>query len=184
MNVPNILSIFRFFVTFYFIYAVYNGSLRLALYLFLIQGISDLLDGFIARVMSKKTELGAYLDPIADKTMLVSAFFMLYLIGLIPGWLTLLVIVRDIVIAAGYLVLYRNSTNVKPRPTIFGKLTTVCQIATILFVLWSAAYYDSIFRSCGMIIFMVTAAATIVSGVHYVVGGLNAMSKKALPDGQ
>ncbi|HNT43658.1 MAG TPA: CDP-alcohol phosphatidyltransferase family protein, partial [Syntrophorhabdaceae bacterium] len=55
MNVPNILSIFRFFVTFYFIYAVYQGRMRLALYLFLIQGVSDLLDGFIARVTGSKT---------------------------------------------------------------------------------------------------------------------------------
>ena len=77
INLPNIISIFRFFVTFYFIYAVYQGWLRLALYLFLIQGISDLLDGFIARVMQTKTDLGAFLDPLADKIMLVGAFVML-----------------------------------------------------------------------------------------------------------
>ena len=184
MNVPNILSIFRFFVTFYFIYAVYQGMLRLALFLFLIQGISDLLDGFIARVMSKKTDLGAYLDPIADKTMLVSAFIVLYLIKIIPGWLMLLVLVRDIVIAIGYLVLYRNSSNVKPRPSIFGKITTACQMATILFVLWSVAYYGNIFNSYGMIFFVVTAVATIISGVHYVASGWSAMGKKIVPDGQ
>ncbi len=182
MNVPNLLSIFRFFVTFFFIYAVYQGRLRLALYLFLIQGISDLLDGFLARVMSKKTELGAYLDPIADKTMLVSAFVMLYLINVIPGWLTLLVIARDIVIAIGFLVLYRHSSDVKPKPTIFGKITTACQITTILYVLWSAD--RPYFRIYDMILFVVTAMATIISGVHYVIGGWAALGKKVIPNGQ
>lgn len=182
MNVPNLLSIFRFFVTFYFIYAVYNGRLRLALYLFLIQGISDLLDGFIARVMSKKTELGAYLDPIADKTMLVSAFIMLYVIEVIPGWLTLLVLARDVVIALGFLVLYRIAGNIRPKPTVFGKITTACQIATILFVLWSA---DKPFlRVYDMAFFVATAVFTIISGIHYVIGGWVALGKKAVPDGQ
>ncbi|MDD3847084.1 MAG: CDP-alcohol phosphatidyltransferase family protein [Syntrophorhabdaceae bacterium] len=179
MNLPNILSIFRFFVTFYFIYAVYQGRMRLALYLFLIQGISDLLDGFIARAMKSKTELGAYLDPIADKTMLVAAFVMLYIAHLIPGWLTLLVLGRDVVIAVGYLVLYRCASNVKPRPTIFGKITTACQIITILFVLWSADMMG--LRSYDMVLFLVTAAATVVSGVHYVMGGWDAFTKKAVP---
>jgi cardiolipin synthase len=178
MNLPNILSIFRFFVTFYFIYAVYQGRMRLALYLFLIQGISDLLDGFIARVTGSKTELGAYLDPIADKTMLVAAFVMLYFVNTIPGWLTLLVLGRDVVIAIGYLVLYRSASNIKPRPTIFGKITTACQIATILYVLWSADRFN--LRAYDVIFFTLTAAATIVSGVHYVIGGWNVFTKKAI----
>ncbi len=178
MNLPNILSIFRFFVTFYFIYAVYQGRMRLALYLFLIQGISDLLDGFIARVTGSKTELGAYLDPIADKTMLVAAFIMLYVVDIIPGWLTVLVLGRDVVIAAGYLVLYRYASNVKPRPTIFGKVTTACQIATILYALWSAVRID--LGSYNTVLFVITAAATIISGIHYVIGGWSVFSKRAI----
>jgi cardiolipin synthase len=178
MNLPNLLSIFRFFVTFYFIYAVYQGRMRLALYLFLIQGISDLLDGFLARVMKSKTELGAYLDPIADKTMLVAAFVTLYVVDVIPGWLTLLVLGRDVVIAAGYLVLYRYASNVKPRPTIFGKITTVCQIAVILYVLWSAG--NTNLRAYDAVFFVITALATTVSGVHYIIGGWIAFSKRAV----
>lgn len=178
MNVPNLLSIFRFFVTFFFIYAVYQGSLRLALYLFLLQGLSDLLDGFFARVMGKKTELGAYLDPIADKTMLVAAFTMLYLVNIIPGWLTVIVLVRDVFIALGYLFLYRTTANVKPKPTLLGKFTTTCQIATILYVLWSPD------RQYGMILFVITAAATILSGLHYFINGWSSMGKKVLPEGQ
>ena len=179
INLPNIISIFRFFITFYFIYAVYQGRPRLALYLFLVQGISDLLDGFIARVMGWKTELGAYLDPIADKTMLVSAFVMLYIVGIIPLWLTALVLGRDIVIAVGYLILYRYANNVKPRPTIFGKVTTALQIATILYVLWSWPAESSVLREYNLILFAVTAIATIISGTHYVIGGIVTLKERS-----
>lgn len=178
INLPNIISIFRFFITFYFIYAVYQGRLRLALYLFLIQGISDLLDGFIARVMGRKTELGAYLDPIADKTMLVAAFVMLYIVGIIPLWLTALVLGRDIVIAVGYLILYCYARDVKPRPSIFGKITTVLQIVTILYALWSWSGGDSVMQGYNLLFFTATALATIISGAHYVFGGLRTLKNR------
>lgn len=175
INLPNIISILRFFITFYFIYAVYQGRLRLALYLFLIQGLSDLLDGFLARTMSWKTELGAYLDPIADKTMLFAAFVMLYIVGIMPIWLTALVLGRDIVISIGYLILYHYANNVKPRPTIFGKITTALQIATILYTLWSWSDGNSVLKEYSMILFVVTALSTIISGTHYVIGGLRTL---------
>ncbi len=184
INLPNIISIFRFFITFYFMYAVSQGRLRLALYLFLIQGISDLLDGFIARVMGWKTELGAYLDPIADKTMLVAAFVMLYIVGIIPIWLTVLVLGRDIVIAVGYLILYRYANNVRPRPTIFGKITTALQIATILYALWSWSAGNAELREYNLLLFTATALATIVSGTHYVIGGFVTLKKHSKSRGQ
>ena len=166
MNVPNLLSIFRFFVTFFFIMAVHADKLRLALYLFIIQGVSDILDGFIARVMGKKTTLGAFLDPLADKTMLVAAFVMLSVKGIIPTWLTVMAILRDVVIAAGFLVLYKIGHTMKPVPTIFGKITTACQIATIVYVLWSMArVHDELF-------FWTTAFFTLLSGLHYVYVGI------------
>lgn len=165
MNVPNLLSIFRFFLTFFFIVAVNDGRLRLALFFFILQGISDLLDGFLARVMGKKTHLGAFLDPIADKTMLVASFILLYLHQIIPFWLTSLVIVRDLVIAAGFLVLYKLSYTTQPAPSIFGKITTVCQIVTIVYVLWSEA------RPYSDVFFYITALSTAVSGLHYIIIG-------------
>ena len=135
MNVPNLLSLFRILITFFFILAVYHDRLGYALYLFILQGITDLLDGFIARVMSKKTNLGAFLDPIADKTMLVGAFVMLSIKGIVPVWLPALIVLKDLVVAVGFYLLYRRAFTIKPVPTIFGKITTTCQIATVLFIL-------------------------------------------------
>ena len=176
INLPNILSIIRFFITFFFIYAVYQGRLRLALYLFIIQGITDLLDGLIARVMSWKTDLGAYLDPIADKTMLVASFVMLAIVGIIPAWLMIVVLARDVVIAIGYLVLYYCANNITPRPTVFGKITTALEILTIVWVLWSAG--GSALRPFDMYFFAATAIACAISGGHYVIGGIKILGSR------
>ena len=127
MNAPNLLSLFRSLVTFFFVLAVHYGRFDYALCLFILQGVTDLLDGFIARVMGKKTELGAYLDPIADKTMLVAAFIMLSIKHIVPVWLPVLVILKDLVVAIGFFSLYKVISSIKPVPSIFGKLTTTCQ---------------------------------------------------------
>lgn len=135
-------------------------------YLFIFQGLTDALDGFLARVMSKKTDLGAFLDPIADKTMLVAGFVMLSIKGVVPLWLTTLVILKDIVVITGFLALYRLTYTVKPVPSVFGKITTTCQILTVLYMLWSdTRVYSAAF-------FYVTAFFTALSGLHYVFVGL------------
>ncbi|HVN95643.1 MAG TPA: CDP-alcohol phosphatidyltransferase family protein [Syntrophorhabdaceae bacterium] len=166
MNVPNLLSIFRLFITIFFILAVYHDRLNYALYLFILQGITDLLDGFIARVFGLKTTLGAFLDPLADKTMLIAAFVMLSFKNILPSWLLILVLLRDMVIAGGFLFLYRLARTVKPVPTILGKITTVSQIAVILYFLWFVSgRFDAAF---------IYAAAffTVISGCHYVLVGI------------
>ncbi|MBA4391375.1 MAG: CDP-diacylglycerol--glycerol-3-phosphate 3-phosphatidyltransferase [Syntrophus sp. (in: bacteria)] len=166
MNIPNLISIFRIFITIFFILAVHKDRFIVAFYLFIFQGLTDMLDGFLARVMSKKTDLGAFLDPIADKTMLVAGFVMLSIKGIVPLWLTMLVILKDVVVVTGFLALYKLAYTTKPVPSVFGKITTVCQIATILYILWSGA------RAYGDALFYVTAFFTTLSGLHYVYVGI------------
>ncbi len=170
MNVPNLLSIFRLFVTFFFIIAVYHDRFDIALGLFIVQGLSDMLDGFIARVTGKKTDLGAFLDPLADKTMLVAAFVMLSIKNVIPVWLTVIVLLRDLVIALGFLVLYHLARTAKPVPSIFGKITTACQIGTILYVLWSVS------RPLAPWLFYGTAFFIALSGLHYIYVGIRLLT--------
>jgi cardiolipin synthase (CMP-forming) len=171
MNVPNLLSLFRILITFFFILAVYHDRLDYALYLFILQGVTDLLDGFIARVMSKKTNLGAYLDPIADKTMLIGAFVMLSIKDIVPAWLPALIILKDLVVAIGFFILYRLGLTFKPVPTFFGKITTTCQIATALFILFAQIFSWSNEWAYNTFIF-VTAFFTVLTGCHYVYVGI------------
>jgi cardiolipin synthase (CMP-forming) len=170
MNAPNLVSIFRLFLTLFFILAVNDGKFRLALYLFILQGISDLLDGFLARTMGKKTNLGAFLDPVADKTMLVSAYVVLYLRNAIPLWMTSIVLIRDVTLCCGFFVLYGLSYKIKLVPSIWGKITTAFQITTVVYVLWSEG------GELGSLFFYGTAIFTIVSGLQYVTRGIRILS--------
>jgi cardiolipin synthase len=172
MNIPNLLSIFRIFVTLFFIIAVGHREFRIALYLFIIQGISDLLDGFFARIMDKKTNLGAFLDPIADKVMLVSSYIVLYLQSVMPFWVTAVVLCRDLVVSSGFLVLYKLSYKVKLSPSLLGKLTTAFQVATVIYILWSDV------RAYELYFFSATVLFTIVSGCQYVTRGFSIFLKK------
>jgi cardiolipin synthase (CMP-forming) len=167
MNLPNLLSIFRLFITVFFIFAVNYGRFDIALLLFIIQAISDLLDGFLARKMDAKTSLGAYLDPLADKVMLASSYIVLCIQAIIPLWLVVLVLVRDIVISLGFLVLMRRGLRTSPVPSFVSKATTVLQMLTIVYALWSSDRS----RSLDSVFFYTTALFTAASGFQYVFVG-------------
>ena len=177
MNIPNILSIFRLFVTVFFVLAVNQGRLRLALALFILQGVSDLLDGFLARIMNKRTSLGAILDPIADKAMLVSSYVALYFHGIIPLWVTMIVLMRDVVVSIGFLILYRMFGRVKLIPSQAGKISTTLQILTVVYVLWSAD------RTYQYFFYYPTVCFTLWAGVQYVTRGLRILTKREAASG-
>ena len=172
MNLPNLLSVFRLFITAFFVLAINYGRFDIALLLFIVQAISDILDGFLARIMGAKTYLGAFLDPMADKVMLVFSYIALSFHGIIPFWVTSVVLVRDLVISIGFLILYKLSYKTKPTPSIISKVTTLCQICTVVYVLWSNE------RAYSMPFFYATVALTVVSGCQYVARGLVTFSKK------
>jgi cardiolipin synthase len=172
MNLPNLLSISRLFVTIFFILAIYHGRFKLALVLFALQGISDMLDGFLARVMGAKTSLGAFLDPLADKVMLVSSYAVLFILGIVPLWVLSVVLLRDLVVSSGFLYLYKTSCKLEVSPSLLGKITTFCQIGTIVYILWSEVrmYQDQFFYA--------TAILTILSGGQYVFRGFRILFSK------
>lgn len=172
MNIPNLLTISRLFVTSFFILAIHYNEFKIALWLFVVQAITDLLDGFLARVLKKKTSLGAFLDPLADKAMLVSSFIVLSLKGVIPLWITAIVISRDIVLTIGYLLICKFVGKIEIVPSVLGKLTTFFQIGTIVYVLWSdlRPYQDFFFYP--------TAILTLITGIHYVCQGILILKNK------
>jgi len=173
MNLPNILSLFRLLVTALFILLAAYGRYRLALALFVLQALSDLLDGFLARRMGAKTDLGSYLDPLADKVMLAASYIVLCYQTIIPLWLVVMVIVRDLVISLGFLMLVKRGLHTVPVPSFVSKTTTVFQMLTVVYVLWSAGRsFDLFYRSASLFFFCTTALFTAVSGLQYIfVGG-------------
>jgi cardiolipin synthase (CMP-forming) len=136
--------------------------------LFVVAGLSDGLDGLLARALHQKTTLGQYLDPIADKLLLSTMFLVLSITHKIPWKFTVLVFSRDLFILATCAVLYATTTYRDFRPSIFGKINTAAQVGGVFFVLlYEVKPIGSIHTAMVVFLWMVFAF-TIISGVHYV----------------
>ena len=171
INIPNLLTVTRILLIPLFIIFLLKNMLHFALLVFTVAAISDGLDGLFARYLDQRTLLGAYLDPLADKLLLTSAFIMLAIIQILPGWLAVIVISRDILILLGVAVFAMADISIEIRPRITSKCTTVCQIATIFFLL-----LDPKIPGADMIKWILcwfTAGITILSGLHYTYIGMN-----------
>jgi cardiolipin synthase len=145
-----------------------------ALIIFIIASISDALDGFLARVFHQKSNLGTHLDPLADKILLMTAYITLAILKMIPSWLAVLAISRDVIILLGVLILYLNRYPVKIHPSLLSKATTVIQAATILIVL-SHGYLNIEFLR--IYAFWLVALLTIGSGLQYIRIGMVILSQ-------
>lgn len=132
--VPNAITVVRIALVPVFILALNDREYFTALIVFVIAGVSDSLDGFIAKQFNLTTRVGAILDPVADKLLLVSAYIMLAVVGHLPLWLVLTVGFRDLMIVGGYLV-YNSLGPVQMRPTYLSKFNTFMQITLVVVVL-------------------------------------------------
>jgi len=171
LNIPNLLTILRILLTPLLVIFLIDKRFDLAFAVFAAAGISDGLDGFLARVMKQKTRIGAILDPIADKALLASAYITLAVIGLVPNWLAVIVISRDIIIVFGVLVLLLFQSGIEIHPTIISKLTTLFQLLTVFTVLFSTVTHlglEQVLFCC----YIVTAILTIASGLDYLYKGI------------
>jgi cardiolipin synthase len=140
--------------------------LNTAFWVFLIAGLSDILDGLLARLLKDQTIIGRYLDPIADKVLLVAIFLTLGVKGFIPAWLVILVVFRDVMILGGTLLLFVFGKSVSIKPILISKINTFFQIFLITSVLWQTAY--TFVSPVLSNLFILTAATTIISGAAYV----------------
>jgi cardiolipin synthase len=166
MTVPNLISTLRIILTPIFIIYLLNGQFLSGLLVFAICVISDGLDGSLARFFNQKSRLGAYLDPLADKMLLISAFIVLAVLGFVPAWLTVLAISRDILIMTGVFIFYLHNLKITIKPSILSKITTCFQFTAVIVVL--AKDFLSSFSHLFPIIFYVAAFFTIASGLQYI----------------
>lgn len=165
-QLPNLITLARLVLVPAFVVALIDGNYVLALALFAIAGVSDGLDGLIAKRFNYQTRLGAILDPAADKILLVSGYVMLAVLGHVPVWLVVVVAFRDLLIVAGYLVYTSMYGPVQMRPSALSKLNTFLQIALVVMVLFEQAASFSIPGAAVTLIYAVFVT-TVASGVHY-----------------
>lgn len=169
-SIANQITILRILLAPVYIITLLYGFTAATLAIFFALGASDAVDGFVARRTGQITFLGTILDPLADKLILIASFLSLSFLGLIPAWLTVVVVSRDVLILTGSLVLKVFSGSVAVTPSLLGKWTTGFQFLTVFWVLWFNFLETHPPLMEPLLGF--TAAATLASGLHYVYQGM------------
>ena len=167
MSIPNLITLCRILLVPVVIWAITAGEMKVAFILFLAAGISDAVDGFLAKRFGMGTELGAYLDPLADKAMLVSIYVALGIIAAVPRWLVILVVSRDIMIVGAVILSWFVDRPIPLKPLLVSKLNTVAQIALAGVVLAALGFGFSAGIVLTVLMSLV-AALTLLSVVFYV----------------
>jgi cardiolipin synthase len=169
MNIPNSLTILRILLIPVFIGLMMYGEDGLALLALLVAGLTDAIDGTLARKLNQSTRLGAFLDPLADKLLLISGFICLSILHLVPSWLVILVVSRDAMLLVGTVLAHLTNTTIDISSTILGKGTTLLQLSYVFLVVFLT------WRGLGLSVLtpllVIMVGFTLASGVHYLYRG-------------
>lgn len=166
-DIPNLISITRIFLSIPIVWMLLEQQFSIALMLFVVAGISDGLDGYLAKRNGWQSHLGGLLDPLADKVLLISSFLTLGLLGMIPLWLVLLVVLRDLVIVTGALVYNFRVVELEAAPSIISKVNTFTQIVLVLAVVLDNGLLGLPILLIEGLVWLV-AITTIASGINYI----------------
>jgi cardiolipin synthase (CMP-forming) len=175
VNLPNLITLGRLLSVPVAVWLVLSGAYAAAFLLFVAAGISDGVDGFIAKRYDMRSRLGALLDPLADKALLVSMYVTLGIAGQLPNWLVILVVFRDILIVGGFLVALAVTQPIKWDPLAISKVNTVLQIALIAVLLGRQGFHVEDFGLTTILVFVV-GATTVLSGGAYLVRWTRALA--------
>jgi cardiolipin synthase len=170
MNIPNSLTILRILLIPCYIGLLVYGRFGQALIVLIVAGLTDALDGLIARVTNQHTRLGAVLDPLADKLLLTSGFITLSMIHLVPLWVTILVVSRDVILLLGTAVAHFTESRVDLTPTFLGKGTTFLQLAYVVTVIFLSSRRIDLTLMLPLLFGMISF--TLLSGLHYLYRGV------------
>jgi cardiolipin synthase (CMP-forming) len=169
-NIPNILTMCRLLLIPVFLDKLSRRQFTSAFYIFCAAALTDALDGTVARWFNSRTEFGAFLDPFADKLLLVSAFVALTFENVFPGWILSVVVIRDVVIVLGYFMIsFLADERIPVRPSYLGKAATFLQIACVLAAL---GRLGSVAPTQWLCLLYLTVMITALSGLHYAYRGI------------
>lgn len=166
LSVPNLITIFRIFTVPLIVWLIISGQYLIAFIMFVVAGMSDGVDGFIAKRFNQTTELGAYLDPIADKLLLVSIYVSLGFRGILPPWLVILVVSRDILIVGALVLSWLMDRPVPITPLMVSKANTTVQIVLAALVLGGLGFGLDLPRLVDLMSILV-AVLTVLSAAAY-----------------
>lgn len=175
LTIPNLITLLRFLLVPAIVYAMLEGAMGWALAGFLVAGVSDGIDGFIARQFDQRSELGAYLDPIADKLLLVSVFVVLGLMSELPLWLVIAAVSRDLLIVGGVVLSSLLGHPVEMKPLMVSKANTAMQIVLAAVILFELAL-ETAFGSLRGWLVILSGGLTVASAAAYLVAWFRHMN--------
>jgi len=175
-SVPNSITFIRIVIIPVFVTALVYRRVDYALFLFIVAAISDMLDGLLARVTNQQTRLGAFLDPLADKFLLMTSFILFSVYAWIPMWMTITVISRDLIVTLGWILLYMLYGITKVEPSLTGKAAIASQLVLIAYTLFSRTFRGVPPPQGWMLI--IVALLTMLSGLQYIYRGLRQAGEK------
>jgi cardiolipin synthase len=167
LNLPNLITIARILLVPVVVWAIASREMQIAFLLFLIAGLSDAVDGFLAKRFGMTSELGAHLDPLADKVLIVSIYIALGITDAIPRWIVILVVSRDILIIGGVMLAWFLGKPVRVKPVLVSKLNTVAQIVLACLVLAELAFAIEV-EAVQTVTMAIVAVLTLASIGFYV----------------
>ncbi|MCW5687310.1 MAG: CDP-alcohol phosphatidyltransferase family protein [Pseudolabrys sp.] len=178
LSIPNLITLGRIFLVPVVVWAIASNTMWFAFVLFLVAGVSDAVDGFLAKRFRMTTELGAYLDPLADKALIVSIYLTLGINGDIPRWLVILVVSRDILIVGGIILSWLLGNPLKIKPLWVSKLNTTAQIAFACVVLGSLGFKIAV-PNLTFVLMGLVAVLTLLSIAAYLAEWVRHMNSSA-----
>ncbi len=168
MNLANLVTLARLLAVPLIVWLILAGAHTATFWLFTAAALSDAIDGYVAKRFNQRSGLGALLDPIADKTLIVSVFITLGIAGHLPNWLVIMVVFRDLLIVGGFLLATALAQPINWRPLFVSKLNTALQLGLIAVLLAQLAYGFDTYGAVVVLTYLV-AATTILSGGGYLV---------------
>ncbi|OQW54039.1 MAG: CDP-alcohol phosphatidyltransferase [Proteobacteria bacterium SG_bin9] len=173
VNIPNIITLGRILLVPVIVWAIAANQMTIAFVVFLVAGVSDAVDGFLAKRFNMSSELGALLDPVADKALLVSIYVALGIWGAVPRWIVILVVSRDLMIVGAVIISWLFGKPIPMKPLMVSKLNTVAQVAFAALVLAALGFglspepFDVILMACVTVLTLLSVSLYLVEWVRH-----------------
>ncbi len=168
LTASNFITVLRIILVLYFCILFYFNNTKLAILIFLFSVITDFIDGLLARILKQQTAIGSFLDPVADKILVITTLIILMTRKYIPLWLFFLIILRDILLVIGWLINYSRFKTIKTVPRISGKITVFLQMTMLILVVFNIELNSLFLTKLNSVIFLIVAISVFISLIDYI----------------
>lgn len=168
-NLPNFFTTLRFFSTILFLFFFINEKFLIASVFLIISAITDFLDGFFARVLKQKTNIGSFLDAFVDKMLIIIALIALMSKNLLPIWFFTVILIRETLVSAGWIITYQKKCSFSVKPRFLGKISIVLELITMIIVILNVHFKEKILSEISNEMFFMTIIFVIGSLIDYIV---------------